>query len=394
MTFTPLNGNYSVIPGITYLGWCLEYDVPTNGGALHEDRLFSTYGTNLPDNAQFYRDELTPIVQQAGPPALNDPIPWGSLNYLLNNKQGTAQEVQTAIWLLIWGAIPGDWTVTNNVDTMVTNARANNNFIPVSGEIIAVLLYNDGIGHVVPPPGQPQSQEIVIELTVPNYDLGDLPQPPAPPTYPTLFTTGPSHQLLPGQTLFLGACVDAELDGQPDPLAGGDPVTGGDDNAVGSPVFGNQQCDDDEDGVVRPTDFNWTTATGGRVNVTVAGGPGCLSGWIDWNGNGDLTDDGDNVLNNVPLNTGTSLQTFGVPASVNPASGTFYARFRLYAPDIVNESPVCQTPRLPTGPAINGEVEDYRWSFGPNAVTLTDLQATTVSTGERLMAMLRSWLQR
>ena len=49
---------------------------------------------------------------------------------------------------------------------------------------------------------------------------------------------------------------------------------------------------------------------------------------------------------------------------------------------------------VPIGIAENGEVEDYRLPFGTNAVTLTDLQATTVSTGGRLMAMLRSWLQR
>ena len=56
---------------------------------------------------------------------------------------------------------------------------------------------------------------------------------------------------------------------------------------------------------------------------------------------------------------------------------------------------ICNRGRLqPNGRVHNGEVEDYRFNFGPNAVTLTDLQATTVSTGGRLMEMLRSWLQR
>ena len=37
---------------------------------------------------------------------------------------------------------------------------------------------------------------------------------------------------------------------------------------------------------------------------------------------------------------------------------------------------------------------DFGFTSPPNAVTLRDLQATTLSTGERLMELLRSWLQR
>ena len=37
---------------------------------------------------------------------------------------------------------------------------------------------------------------------------------------------------------------------------------------------------------------------------------------------------------------------------------------------------------------------DFGFTSPPNAVTLRDLRATTLSTGERLMALLRSWLQR
>ena len=42
------------------------------------------------------------------------------------------------------------------------------------------------------------------------------------------------------------------------------------------------------------------------------------------------------------------------------------------------------------GFAPGGEVEDYMWNFGPNAVTLRDLQATALSIGERLMQLLQS----
>ena len=194
-------------------------------------------------------------------------------------------------------------------------------------------------------------------------DLGDLPDP----TYPTRLTNnGPSHQL--GQSsLLLGQCVDGEADGQPNGTATGD------DGAVGDPVLGNQQCTDDEDGVT--PNGHWQSGVGGgSVNVTVAGGPGCLSGWIDWNHNGNLTDAGDNILNNVLLNTGTSTQPFTVPA--NPVSGTFYARFRLYSPD---QGGVCTSAKAPTGPAINGEVEDYVWQF-VNAVTLSGMSASSAAS--------------
>ena len=34
----------------------------------------------------------------------------------------------------------------------------------------------------------------------------------------------------------------------------------------------------------------------------------------------------------------------------------------------------------PTGPAPDGEVEDYRWNFGPNAVTLSGMTASSAAT--------------
>ena len=381
ITFSGFSGNYNVATGTPYPGWCLEDDMPTPDPTIPNIFFYSSYDPNMPPNAMNYTDPATPKVL-SGEVALGSLVPWDRLNYLLNHKLGTIQEVQSAIWLLMWGST--SLPVTGNVTAMViaANSAAAAGFVPAAGQIIAVLLYDDGIGfnfdlnfiH----------QESIIELTVTYYDLGDLPQPqPATPTYPTLLANAPSHQL--GQNLLLGVCVDAETDGQPDT-----PATG-DDTAVGSPVFGQTvpPCTDDEDGVVRTPNVNWQNGVGGgSVNVTVAGGPGCLSGWIDWNGNGNLTDAGDNILDNILLGTGTSTRTFTVP--VPPGSGTFYSRFRLYPTD---PGGVCTSAKAPTGPAIGGEVEDYRWSFSPNAVTLSQLQATTVSTSERLMALLRSWLQ-
>ena len=361
ITLGGFSGSYSVNTNTEYLGWCLEYGIPTP--TTNAVRLYSTYATNLPANAQTYTDPLTPIVAN-GQASLNSPIPWDQLNYLLNHKQGTAKEVQTAIWLLIWGEAP--FQVTDAVTNMLNDARASVNFVPAPGQIIAVLLYIDGIGH----DSETELQETIIELTVPPYyDRGDLPDGTlgVPQSYPTLNANGgPSH--LVGPNLYLGQCVDAEPNGQPNTEALGD------DPAVTAPSYGTCTSTDDEDGVQRTPNVNWTVSTGGSVNVTVAGGPGCLSGWIDWNGNGNLTDGGDNILDNVAVNTGTSIKTFTVPVPVN---GTYYARFRLYPVDGNNS---CTTARTPTGEALGGEVEDYQWGFVPTAVTLSGISASSAAS--------------
>ena len=365
VTLGGFTGNYSVNTSTEYLGWCTELDLPVP--TTNPVSLYSTYDTNLPADAQTYTDPQTPIVL-SNPSLLGQPIPWDKLNYLLNHKQGTAKEIQTAIWLLIWGVSPPDFAVTPNVTAMLTAANASINFVPAPGQIIAVLLYIDGIGH----DPNTELQETVIELTVPPYyDLGDLPDNTVgvPQSYPTLnASSGPSH--LVGPNLYLGQCVDAEPNGQPNNEALGD------DPAVAAPSYGTCTSTDDEDGIQRTPNVNWTVSTGGSVNVTVAGGPGCLSGWIDWNGNGNLTDGGDNILDNVPVNIGTSIQTFAVP--VNPSNGSFYARFRLYPVDGNN---LCTTTRTPTGVAPGGEVEDYQWGFSsPTAVTLSGISASSAAS--------------
>ena len=54
----------------------------------------------------------------------------------------------------------------------------------------------------------------------------------------------------------------------------------------------------------------------------VASTNGLLNAWIDWNGNGDWSDAGDQILTNKPLVAGTNLVTFMVfPAAT--ASNTF-----------------------------------------------------------------------
>jgi hypothetical protein len=88
--------------------------------------------------------------------------PWDEVNYLLNHKQGTPNDVQAALWLLIWGSsvtIPPSATAY----AMVNDANANGpGFMPGPGEVVAIILYtgDGGIG----PEGW---QDTMIEVPVP-----------------------------------------------------------------------------------------------------------------------------------------------------------------------------------------------------------------------------------
>jgi hypothetical protein len=146
----------------------------------------------------------------------------------------------------------------------------------------------------------------------------------------------------------------------------------GDDQVAGTAV-------DDEDGV-RPTPgFLWRPGAvgggnGGSLDFIING---CfttcyVNGWIDWNNNGSF-EVGERAVTDVPTTNSSfnNWQTlrFNIPAGAVVANGTFLARFRIYpASQGGAASPT-------TVDVFNGEVEDYRWSFGPTAVTLTEFTA-------------------
>jgi hypothetical protein len=90
------------------------------------------------------------------------------------------------------------------------------------------------------------------------------------------------------------------------------------------------------------------TATATVFLTSITGGQGRLDAWIDWNQNGSWNDPGDQIFTNTALNPGTNALNFSVPAAAS--NGTSFARFRLSRPGGLR----------PTGPAQDGEVEDYR----------------------------------
>ena len=110
----------------------------------------------------------------------------------------------------------------------------------------------------------------------------------------------------------------------------------------------------EEDGVTFPFEL-FTTATadsGGQVDVS-ASSAALLDGWLDFNGDGDFDDANEQIATSRMVDPGLTRIEFRIPRG-SVAIDTF-ARFRISTSGNLN----------PTGPAADGEVEDYR-------VTLND----------------------
>ncbi len=149
-------------------------------------------------------------------------------------------------------------------------------------------------------------------------DFGD-----APSAYPiTLAQDGARHSLGP---LFLGETVDPETDGTPSV---------------------NADSDDGDNGVfVLTTLITTDVATASSFSV-IASQPGKLDAWIDFNGDNDWNDAGEQIFASRDVEAGVNTLGFTVPASASV--GTTAARFRISTTGGL----------LPTGQANDGEVED------------------------------------
>jgi hypothetical protein len=160
-------------------------------------------------------------------------------------------------------------------------------------------------------------------VSVSAIDFGDAPDP----TYPTLLASnGARHTILQGA--FMGLQIDPEPDGQPHPQALGDDIT----------------ALPDEDGVSFPLPL--IPGQPAQMDVIVSLG-GWLDAWIDFNQNGSWLDPGEKVYAGVVV-AGLNPLPINVPASALP--GQAFARIRYNLGGLV---------LAPTGPAPDGEVEDY-----------------------------------
>ncbi len=197
--------------------------------------------------------------------------------------------------------------------------------------------------------------EIVTDLDFgfyANLDFGDLPD-----SYKTLLTNEGAHHTQ--GSLTLGSVFDAEGDGQPETYAGANSNDGDDGDGT-----------NDDDGILRNMDTpKWTNGANVPLTVTVSGGTGRVVGWFDWDGDGF-----DEMVDFGTLSAGTHIVTITVPSSANYTQGNpVNVRFRLFDPNALPGGRLDYGDYI--GAATDGEVEDYWWDFGPNAVTLTGFTA-------------------
>jgi hypothetical protein len=120
LTLTGVASGY-VITNQTYAAWCAS---------------LSTQSLNTVSVGSLVYSTLSPSSIPAG----YDPIVSGDnfnmVNYILNHKAGTIQEVQDAIWLIMTGQPP---STDSTVIGMVTAAKANSTYVPPSGGVFAVF---------------------------------------------------------------------------------------------------------------------------------------------------------------------------------------------------------------------------------------------------------------
>ncbi len=139
--------------------------------------------------------------------------------------------------------------------------------------------------------------------------------------------------------------------------------------------------DSTDKGVAR----NAFTATTGNVNLTVTGGTGYVTGWFDWNQDGDFGDAGEQVFTNQTVSAGSTVPVSFSTGGASVYDKTFNARFRVYAATQASaQTAAPEAAPQPLGGIADGEVEDYTWYFSPLAVELAGFSAEASAEGVTL----------
>ena len=164
---------YDVTNG-TYLGWCIDRTADmTRSPATHSVFLYSSIE----------------------PPAELANERWDLVNYILNHKQGNAQDIQQAMWYFI--SIDGNYTPeTTMAWAIVNDTLANGNgFVPNQGQAISVICYP-----IVMFPTETSVQISIIEITNPRPPPEHTATPRPTPTPTPTPTPAPTPTPVPTAT--------------------------------------------------------------------------------------------------------------------------------------------------------------------------------------------------
>ncbi|MCA9961175.1 MAG: hypothetical protein KC443_19175 [Anaerolineales bacterium] len=235
-------------------------------------------------------------------------------------------------------------------------------FTPIGG---GADITNVGAVEIVFDGSSDQDADVTVDFVELSdvWDFGDLPD-----VYGTLrASNGARHRTING--LRLASSVSGEID-----TRGAVPEA---------------NADNYDDGVVRAAvpngnnggwaNGNVSDGNGGHFTITIAGGGGYPQVFMDFgDGAGGLT----GILTEVTL-----LNSAGNPLTLPLAAGTYQVYFNIPAGSFaVSDQPMAARVRLSsaggltaTGPAADGEVEDYIYSFGPTAVSLQSVTANSSS---------------
>ena len=318
------------VPNAPYLGACVDADdgLQQNVAASADDVATSdlTIGTCAggdDENGVAFTGPFTPgstaqfTVTSGGPTAcvLDAWVDW--------NQDG------------VFGDSPGE-QIAN--DVTVATSTVLSPAVPATA--IPGLTYArfrcSSAGGLGPTGIAPNGEVEDYQVGVIGTDFGD-----APASYGTQGAGAASHVVNPLAPLTLGTCVDTEPDGQPNAAALGDDATAGT-SRIGT-------CFDDEDGVAFLTVP--TACQTAQLTVT-ANAAGKLDAWIDFNGDGDFNDAGEQIFASQTVNAGANALSYSVPCTT--VAGTTYARFRISSAGGLG----------PAGAAPDGEVEDYAVNTG------------------------------
>ncbi|HYE76738.1 MAG TPA: hypothetical protein VEI97_02020 [bacterium] len=109
---------YAVQSGSAYTGWCVDLFHFITPGVTYSGHLYSSVGGVLPANLQ--DDD------------------WDLVNYLINHKQGTRDDIQNAIWYFIGG---GGYPSDPDAQAMIAAAQAHGEgFVPGPSQKTAIIV--------------------------------------------------------------------------------------------------------------------------------------------------------------------------------------------------------------------------------------------------------------